>query len=317
MVDGPTKAVIVTGADSNYFGMLRGLLRSLAPVEALKIVFDFGLTPEQRSEIARFGVEVVRFSYPHDFPARRQVEETFPGFGAMLVRPHLDQIVPTGHDIIVWIDADAWVQDPSCLNELADPAARGAVSMIPEIDRSYIKFRAAYRNWELERRSNELCLGREVGEGLHLAPVLNSGVFATHRASPLWGHWRRRLQEGLQRHQVIDKENRVIEQASFNAAICLDGVDVCRFPTTYNWMACLSLPAWDVAQQMFIDPNPPHNRIRILHLSTHIRDNPVPMPLTIEGRDRILAMFRKKPERNLRPWPPVQRPFRVRKGGGK
>jgi hypothetical protein len=61
-----------------------------------------------------------------------------PGFGAMLARPYLNECVP-GYDIILWLDADLWVQEPDCIDMLVPEAARFGIAAVPEIDRGYAK----------------------------------------------------------------------------------------------------------------------------------------------------------------------------------
>ncbi|HXP72901.1 MAG TPA: hypothetical protein VN823_02050 [Stellaceae bacterium] len=47
----------------------------------------------QRERLETRGVQLLAFSYPLDYPARRQVNAEFPGFGGMLCRPYLNTLV--------------------------------------------------------------------------------------------------------------------------------------------------------------------------------------------------------------------------------
>src|SRR5215831_15651810 len=114
---------IVSAADARYFEHLQGLLDSLSALAAPIVVIDLGLSAPQRARLDSAGISVVTFSYPVDYPARRQVETAFPGFGAMLARPYLNEIV-RGYDVIVWLDADTWAPRPIAVLELAEEAWR-------------------------------------------------------------------------------------------------------------------------------------------------------------------------------------------------
>ena len=273
---------IVSAADARYFEYLQGLLESLKPLAAPIVVADLGLSAEQRAHLDAMGVAVGAFSYPMDYPARRQVEAAFPGFGAMLCRPYLNEIVP-GYDILVWLDADAWAQQPTAVLELVEEARRTGLAAVPEVDRGYFKFTEGPQVWEIEAGGMRKLFGDAVAQRMAHVPVINSGVWAARAQSPLWAAWRRYLQEGLARVAVVDDLTRTVEQGAFNIAIRLGGIPVRRFPAIYNWLACLALPAWHGGRSVLVDPNPPHDAIRILHISAHLVGRSVTLP-AIGGR---------------------------------
>ena len=281
---------IVSAADARYFECLRDLLDSIKPLAAPVVVVDLGLSGEQRAHLDAAGVSTVTFSYPLDYPARRQVETAFPGFGAMLCRPYLNEIV-RGYETLVWLDADAWAQQPAAVLELVDEAGRHGLAVVPEVDRGYFKFTEGQHVWDIEAEGTRRLFGAETAARMTHVPVINSGVWAARTESPLWSAWRRYLQEGLGRIDIIDDFNRTVEQGAFNVAIRLQGLPVRRFPATYNWLACLALPAWHAGKGMLVDPNPPHDTIRILHISTHLLGKSV-MLSAIGGRsDRVGPML--------------------------
>jgi hypothetical protein len=265
---------IVSAADSRYVEYLQGLLDSLTALAAPVAVIDLGMSAEQRSRLEAAGVSVLRFSYPLDFPARQQVETSLPGFGAMLCRPYLDEIV-RGYETLVWLDADAWAQAPMAVLELVEAARRGGLAAVPEVDRGYFKFTDGPHVWDVEADGMRRLFGAEIAARMTHVPVVNSGVWAARTSSPLWTAWRHHLQEGLARIEAIDDLTRTVEQGAFNVAIRLQGIPVRRFPATYNWLACLALPAWHAGRSMLIDPNPPNDTIRILHISAHLVGKPV------------------------------------------
>jgi len=149
-----TRICIVSGCDARYFSFLKGLLASLEPIKADKVVLDFGLSREQLQFLHDMRIRVAKFSYPHDFPVKAETEQAMPGFGAMLARPYLTECVP-GYDIIIWLDADLWVQEPDCIDMLVPEAARFGIAAVPEIDRGYAKFTEAFHFWNIEAQRVE------------------------------------------------------------------------------------------------------------------------------------------------------------------
>ena len=196
----------------------------------------------------------------------------------MLGRPYLDQLVPEC-DVLVWMDADAWAQQPEGVLEIVSEAARHGMAAVPEVDRGYFKFVRGYHVWELETLMYARCFGTEIAGHMKHVPVINSGVWAARADLPLWSTWRRYLREGLSRLPVIDDQSRIVEQAAFNVTIASGNIPVRRFPATYNWLACLALPAWHCGRKALVDPNPPYDMIRVLHISTHLIAKDVTLPL--------------------------------------
>jgi hypothetical protein len=271
--------LIVTGADQKYFGLLQGLLASLGDLTRHVAVLDLGLTAGQVEDLQKQVAQVARFEYPHTYPARDQVTREFPGFGAMLARPYLNDIFP-GIETLMWLDADTWVQDPSAIHDILAQARLQGVAAVPELDRAYYKYRHEGKHvWQLEYDTYLRCFGAQVAQRMSLIPVINSGVWAARTDSALWPAWKRLLQDGLSRLDKIDDETRIIEQAAFNVALESEELKVVRFPATYNWMACFAAPGWHVEKQLLADPNPPHDVIRIIHISVHFVREAIKLPL--------------------------------------
>lgn len=291
--------LIVTGADQKYFGLLNGLLSSLGPLTAHVAVLNLGLTDAQVAALQGQGIRVAQFTYPHPYKARAQVEREFPGFGAMLARPYLNEIFP-GFDILMWMDADTWVQDVSAIHEMIAEARTHGIAAVPELDRGYFKYRAEGKHvWQMERDTYLRCFGEQIANRMTLVPVINSGIWAVNVQSPLWAAWKGLLQDGLNRLDKIDDETRIIEQAAFNVALESKKLKVAHFPATYNWLACFAAPGWHVEKQLLADPNPPHDVIKIIHISVHFVNEGIKLPLighfpqsviTHLGRESVLQL---------------------------
>ena len=195
----------------------------------------------------------------------------------MLCRPYLNEIV-RGYDVILWLDADTWAQHPPAVIELAEEAGRHGMAAVPEVDRGYFKFVEGVHAWDIEADGVRRLFGPEIAQRMAHVPVVNSGVWAARADSPLWPAWRRYLQAGLGRIDVIDDFTRTVEQSAFNLAIRLESLPLRRFPASYNWLACLALPHWHEGRRTLVDPNPPNDSIRIVHVSAHLIGKPVVLP---------------------------------------
>lgn len=253
-------------------------MNSLETLSVDVAVFDLGLSENQVDELRARNVNVQSFEYPYDFPARQQVETSFPGFKGYLCRPHLNDCFP-GYEVIIWLDADTWIQVPNCLYELADEALHYGMAAVPEVDRGYFKFVEGFHAWNAETKAVIRCLGNDIASKMRYVPVINGGVVATRTDTPHWNLYRKYLQEGLSRISIIDAQTRIVEQTALNVAIRLHNLPVRRFPCTYNWLACLALPAWHIDHQSLVDPNPPYGEIKILHLSSYLLEGKVTIPL--------------------------------------
>jgi hypothetical protein len=301
-------SLIVTGSDSAYFALARQWFAALAehglPQRHAVGFLDLGLTAAERAEVAGWGVRLVAPGWDCDFPTRPAWEAVMPGFKAMVSRPFLRRHFPDA-DLIAWIDADAWVQTGRAIDRLIEEGRRAGLAAVPEVDRAYWKFTGGYGSWLAESESAAACLGTEAAQALQLRPIYNSGVWAARADSSLWDAWAERLAAALNALTEVSDRTRVVEQWAFNAAIHLDGVPVARFPAVYNWLACLALPAWDVAQHCFVEPEPPYQTVHVIHTSAHVRDTPqrvlclmpdgsrqtVSLPLTLAARTAAQAAF--------------------------
>jgi hypothetical protein len=298
------KSIIITGCDSAYFSLARGLVRSLRRFPSLTrhpIGFlDFGLDEAQRRWLGEQGVEIQPGGWDMDFPNRAAWEAAKPWFKVYLCRPYLRRHFPD-YEVYLWLDADSWVQESEAVEHLIAAAARGGMAACAEVDRSYIKFTKGQVLWQHESKVAAHCLGGELGGRLAMTPNFNAGVFAMRHDAPHWETWRHYFQLGLDRVDPTHELSRMVEQVALNAAIYLDDCPTHRFPCTYNWLACMALPLWDIAAQKFVEPAPPYRPIGIMHLSLLLLERAVTIPvlyqqeqhgalttpLTLEGQEAM------------------------------
>jgi hypothetical protein len=281
--------LIVTGCDAKYFPIVRGLLDSLWSFPALQqqpIGFlDAGLTAEQSAWLASRVVSVKQIGWDHDFPLRAAWEQQMPGFKVMVARPQIRDHFP-GYGIYHWIDADIWIQRPEAVLEMLAAAESKALVAVPEVDRSYFKFVKAPHAWLAEQQALVACQGEEIARQLQFLPTINAGMFALHAGASHWKLYQQYLVAGLNRIAETTDQTRVVEQTALNAAVYAGKLPVVRFPSLYNWLACLALPCWNVDAGQFAEPAPPYAPISLLHLSIHVLAHPVDVPVLYAGRIR-------------------------------
>jgi hypothetical protein len=116
------RPILVTGGDSLFFPMIQEQHESIraaspGPLPSLGVI-DAGLTADEVRRLKASDVIVVRPQDIPDFPA--EPLRKWSAIAVDLGKLWLDQLFP-GHDIIVWLDGDTWVQDYDAID-----GARGA-----------------------------------------------------------------------------------------------------------------------------------------------------------------------------------------------
>lgn len=277
----------VSASDRGFFHLLQGLVRSVRENprgrEAGFGVLDVGLEPEQVRWLHDRDVEVV--SPRDDFDVRvREVEKSF------LARPFLPGYFPDD-DVIVWLDADCWVQDWEAVELLVAAAEGGALGIVPEVDRSYRPkairklrpvTRAGWYDRKLYRRYRHL-YGRKTAITLIHHPTLNAGVFALHRDAPHWDAWAEEYGAALRR------STHGMDQVALNGIVRHRGLPAALLPAWCNWICHLATPVRDPARELFVEPNPPHRPIGILHLTLDSKKG-AQRVLTPEGEELSMPL---------------------------
>ena len=260
-----TKRALVTGANADYFGLLDDWLASIRSFPELSgfdiFILDLGLAPGQSATLAERGARTLQIGWDIDFPGRA----TQPlHYKAMTSRPFLPNHLP-GHDVIMWLDADIWVQDPRFLELYFIAAEHYGFAVTPELDRSY----PLVYGFNPQRRFHfdiyVSCFGREAAEKLISFPILNSGAFAIRRDHPIWASW-----QGTCRQSMRNSANKMAEQAALNLAV-YSGTNVAEqphmLPAIANWVCSVSLPKWDADLKRLVEPNLPHQPLGLVHLA--------------------------------------------------
>ncbi len=253
------RTIIVTGADSRFFGLLKGMITSVLahrPAGACAIgCFDLGLTDAQRLWLADVGVLCV---VPQT-QLRHGIAEGLQGKLGYLARPYLRENFP-GFDIYIWLDADTWLQTWTAVEQLQRGAARDGGAFVCEDAREY-RFRPDLYGWKAINFQRGY--GPWMGARLLLYPHINNGVFALRADAPHWEPWRRYYQ------MAIDRCGRYapFDQFGLNAAVRRERLPASFLPATCNWICDLRLPVWNEAAGLFARPSAPTTPIEIMHLA--------------------------------------------------
>jgi hypothetical protein len=184
-----------------------------------------------------------------------------------IARAFLDKRAPEG-ELLAWIDADAWVQDPAALDLLFRGAETGRLAIVSQTSRysqvamtlewapfGYAKVKSIlYKN--ARRAGVPEGEARQIGD----KPTLNSGVFALRRDAPHWELWRRRQAEVIRRGRIFTSD-----QLSLGLAVYVDGAEVELLPETCNYMG----PSWSCTadETMLVERYLPNAPVGIVHMA--------------------------------------------------
>lgn len=252
------KFIVLTAADERFAPLARDLLNSLEPhrkqLGFATAFLDLGVGAATRTE---FAARVDRLVAP-TWPFRpHPVFGTKPAHLARAIRPFLPDLVP-GFEVYVWIDADAWVQQPLALKWLIEAASISDLAGVPTVHRAYA-FSERDLGWVKERYRR--ALGDGVAHELMEKPYFNSGVMAVRAGSALWRRYVERFQVALDTWEG----EFLSDQAIVNAVIYLDGMNVQRLPARTNWLCHLARPLLHEESGRLLEPVFPFDPLLVVH----------------------------------------------------
>ena len=270
---------IVTAGDENYCDILKGLVRSIRchpqsmwiPI----VVLDLGFGDETKAWLSGQGARCVKPDWDHHF------DPVLPEyFKAMVSRPHLPKYVPET-DIIVWLDADTWVQDWSAVELLIEGAKTTGFAIVPESDRSYTPLYndSLYISYQFDWFRQ--CFNDEIARNLFSYPLINCGVFAARVDAPHWAAWAGALAESFGRKVLF-----VSEQTVLNVVLRTFGLPFSQLPAKCNWICFRAPPRCSEDGRTLLTPELPHEPIGIVHLAGYsYKDKQNPLTLTtVQGK---------------------------------
>ncbi len=291
-----SRVLFVTGSDAKQFSLAADCITSIhqqAAHLAYDIAFlDLGCTGEQVAELQAKGCMVKAVDW--EFGIQNSLPQIECRKG-QICRPFLPSYFPD-HDIFFWIDADAWVQHRSGVDLLLQGAAKSGAGLVPEIERSS-KFYHGGLTAYLQSMATlyQRIYADAPPAGFSHYTNINAGVFCFHRDSHLWHVWKRSLHATLQAflsrnpsdHEIAAVFG-LIDQVALNTGIRQHGLEraVEYLPLTCNWTCHLSLPAYDDASNLLVEPYLPHAFLGIVHLTNPWGGAMAALPHSHERRSR-------------------------------
>ncbi len=276
------RAIIVTGGDHHHFRLAWGLLKSLSRSGLTRRYdlgfIDAGITDRERQALPDDRVAVGRAAWDFDFPTRAHLEAVAPGVRTLYGKLRMRELFP-GYEVYVWIDADAWVQDPSAIPIIIDEAARNGLVAAYELDRGYFPANLSRVVWSKYRDWYGHAYGPTIARFMELKPMLNVGVYGIAATAPHWSIWEWLYRSGLRRQEIHQQASVFMtDQLSLNVAVHYHRLPVSVLPASFNWLCHLAPPMWDAEAGRLVVPAPPYETVRIVHLSGSSKKAPVTMP---------------------------------------
>jgi lipopolysaccharide biosynthesis glycosyltransferase len=262
------KFTIVTASDSNYFVFLDDLISSLrVHIESHAVdinVLDVGLSQAQRAGLSDRVNSVIDPDWTVEIP------KTLPcptWYKAQVSRPYLPKIFPD-YDLIMWIDADCWIQDWKVIPLFVEEAKRGKIAIVPEVDRSSCHNSPALMRERMRITETYLArlFGHEFANAFKYMPIFNAGVFCMRSNAPHWQRWASILQK-IVASASNPEDVFFSDQASLNFVIHSEGLPFAALPLYCNWNLNLDLMVYDRKRCLFLEPDAPNCPIGIVHMT--------------------------------------------------
>lgn len=259
---------VVTGGDANYFQLISELVASLRALEQGRTcpicIIDAGLTDEQVTFLESQDCIVHQPGWEYNLADLRLRGRTY--LKANIGKAFLPDYFP-GFETLIWVDADAWIQDFSAIELMRKGAAQGAMAVVAQTGR--------YRTTELRldwlfgrfarirsiNYKNALRAGwpRAICRDIAIKPTLNAGVYALRADAPHWEAMRRWQEAILKRGRIFTSD-----QLAMALAVYVDGLPVELMPEWCNYMGPWK---FDQASGKFVEFYLPNHILSVVHLA--------------------------------------------------
>ena len=177
------------------------------------------------------------------------------------------------YEKFLWIDCDAWVNSWGCVENYFKACDDNKLGITQSIGPGYRIL--ARVNWifgkfaSIKTQNYKHAKSSGISENdarkLAFAPHLNIGVFSLKKSSPIWETWQKNLKKTLSKGRVFGSEGLAI-----NISVYIDNVKTEFLPISHNWITSHLLPIYDQQNNIFREPNIPHQEIGIIHLAAGI-----------------------------------------------
>lgn len=255
-------------------------------------VFDIGLSEAQRRWLLSQGVTL---HVPQDPLLSRPlfVEGSYkhgpPVLHAFLSRSRIPELFP-GHDVYLWIDADAWVQRWEAVEAYVEGALRAGFAVTPETDPAYTveayaecARRAGWVPFEIDpthprnvalnirlHGPSFAMFGAEYLEQLRTIAPLNAGVFAGRADAPHWQAWRQFIEVNIHKADT-PRLLFLLDQTALCIVCWRGGFQTALLPTTCNWICDHAHPMASDDGAVLLRPLPPHEPLGIVRQTDYTK----------------------------------------------
>jgi hypothetical protein len=263
------KITIVSGGNTKYFQLLKELAHSVRDKpegKDINIVFlDGGLSKEDIDYFKNLNINVINPGWCNSLDERRAKGRDF--LKINIAKLYLDQLI-SNTEIIIWVDADAWIQNFEFIN-LYDLVARkkklAIVSQASRLQPQHIQYRKWFFHQLVELRNilykNARRSGLKLSEikSLQARPTLNAGSYALHIDAPHWKQFRFWQNEILKKGRLFTSD-----QLAMGLTIYHDNFSYEALPDICNYMG-----PWRFSNEdnVFVDYYAPYNPVSVMHLA--------------------------------------------------
>lgn len=268
---GPQRIALISGADSNYYPLLREWLASVKrfPQSASMdiCIIDGGLSDQQVAELKPLVAHIVNPEWPSVEIAGKAAGKNY--LKSCICRPFIPEIFP-GYDIYMWMDSDTWVQDWPTMMLFIEGAKEkpNSIMITNGADRAYKKqVRVKWLGrWPFSVRNFYFSNAKKafnfnIAKKLVSHYVLYAGCFAMSAKAPHWARWQHLVKLASRRGKIF-----TAEQLALGCLVHIEGFKAELLPAYAHWV-CGARPRWDAEKEIYIESYLPHHPIGILHLS--------------------------------------------------
>ena len=298
------KNVIVSLADSNYFGLLNELIDSIKSFQKSKdtaiCILDAGLTDEQKLILSKKVDKIKSAEWDIEVPAIKVKGKEW--LKSQVSRAFLPKYFPD-YEKYLWIDCDAWVNDWNSVELYFKACESGKLGITQTLGPGY-KIMSKV-NWLfgkiaiIKSQNFKHAIKSKVGlskaRKLAFAPHINIGVFSLEKNSPGWKSWQKNLKQTLKSGNIFGSEGLAI-----NMSVYIDDLDTEFLPLNCNWIASNLLPKFDEKQNTFVEPYLPNYKIGIMHLAAGIWDGDKDMRIDKDVKIKIQTTQETSLSKSLR-----------------
>ena len=288
--------IIITGGDAAYFPLIEELLQSIADSapNGLTVplgLIDAGLTDAQKQTLAARGVQIVSPPWEHDISPLKHRNRLY--LRANLGKVFLPKYFPQ-YQTLIWLDADAWVQDWAAVELLYQGAQTGALTICPQSGR-YFKVDVPVRWWlgPLNsvrsinfKNASRAGLPWRICQALALKPTLNAGAYALQATAPHWAAMQRWQEKIIKKGRLFTSD-----QLAMALATHYEGLPLHYLPEWCNYMGPWRM---DAETRTLVEYYLPFRKIGFVHLAgldAMRRDETETLPVAdLAGREVQLSL---------------------------